>query len=108
MITDELWGGTLTSTGLDLTLQTLSLIIEVLDSGQTRSFSVELLGLRDFRFFSETPAPWTYAEVTEFYLTRSQTAAQWSFDIMLWSEDAGMNGRCTDIIVNGHSLSTAE
>jgi hypothetical protein len=53
------------------------------------SHSFHLESVSDFRWFSEIPEPWNYAEITEIHLSRL-SSGQLKVDIILWSEDAGI------------------
>lgn len=107
MITDQLWGGTLEEVRLDASTQTVGLAISVSSGGVSRSFELLLSGVSRFQFFNSIAVPWDYAEFTEFRADRDESAGQWAFDIVLWSEDAGMSGRCTSISLDGYELTAS-
>ena len=104
MFTDRLWGGTLEALSLDVCTQTLSLSVCVRERGEPSRYEMRLSGLSQFHFFNAIEGRWNYAEITEFRLEKDGNAGQWAFDIMLWSEDAGLSGRCESITVNSVGL----
>lgn len=59
-----------------------------------------LTGLDDFRFHSQVPVPWDYAEVTSLWFEHEAESGKWSFDIVLWVEPTGVTGTCTAITID--------
>jgi hypothetical protein len=102
--TDQLWGGSLTAMKVDVLRQTAMLTIDVTDRGQTQRHELGLVGLTELRFFNTIEGPWERAEVTEVSLRRSQSSGQLHFDVMLWSEAAGLTGTCAHITLDGEAV----
>lgn len=104
VLTDDLWGGTLTELTFNPAQGQCALRIEVVDAGSTSSHTVRCEDISEFGFFSSIPQPWTYAEVTQIALTFDDTGSYWLLDVMLWSEDAGLVLRCTDVFLDDRRL----
>jgi hypothetical protein len=105
MLTDQLWGGTLERLSIDARTQDVSLEISVTSGGTKTSFDVLLRGASQFHFTNDVDdGPWEYAEVTEFRASKDEASGRWAFDIVLWSEDSAMSGRCASIHLNGAAL----
>jgi len=107
MITDQLWGGTLKAARLDASTQTVGLVIIVSSGGMSRSFELLLSGVSQFQFFNNIAGSWEYAEFTEFRAARDESTGHWAFDIVLWSEDAGMSGKCVTVSLDGTELAAS-
>ena len=104
MLTDALWGGTLDTFVFDMTSQVLTLAIGILHGETHSTHELQLGGIAEFRFFSNIEGPWDYVEVTELHFERDEPTDQWIFDLILWSEDASLSGRCTSVLVDGTPL----
>jgi hypothetical protein len=104
MVTDQLWGGILDSLSLDVVTQTLGLSVSVTHGDRSCRHEIRLKDVYEFRFVNAIPGPWDYAEVTELHFARDLSSDLWRFDIMLWSEDASITGRCGSVTVDGLDL----
>jgi hypothetical protein len=101
---NQLWGGSLTHFALDPITQRGELRIRVLDKGVTENYLVTCSDVVECRFSSNIPGPWSYAEVTQVEADYDHAAALWLIDLMLWSEEAGISIRCSDISINAQPL----
>lgn len=101
---NQLWGGSLTHFALDPITQRSELRIRVLDKGVTEDYLVTCSDVVECRFSSNIPGPWSYAEVTQVEADYDQAAALWLIDFMLWSEEAGISIRCSDVSINDQPL----
>ena len=101
---NQLWGGSLTHFALDPITQRGELRIRVLDDGVTKDHIVTCSDVVDCRFSSNIPGPWSYAEVTQVEAAYDHAAALWLIEFMLWSEEAGISIRSSDISINGQPL----
>lgn len=63
----------------------------------TTHFLITCTSVSDFSFRSTIPEQWTYADVTEVYITPDEATGRQHLEIMLWSEDAGIDIRCRSI-----------
>ena len=104
MITDRLWGGTLEGVRLDARSQTIALGIGVHSGEVSRAFELHLLGVSQFQILQQHCCEMGVCQFTEFRATRDQATGEWTFDIVLWSEDAGMSGKCASISLDGIEL----
>jgi hypothetical protein len=102
--TDQLWGGNLTAMEVDVLRQAARLTIDVTDRGQTQRHQLDLVGLTELRFSNAIEGPWERAEVTEVSLRASETSGQLHFDVMLWSEAAGLTGTCAHVTLDGEAV----
>jgi len=94
MLTDQLWGDILDSVALDVNTQTLSLSVRVTHEGESNRHELRLPDVSEFHFLNAIPRRWDYAEVTELHFEKDASSGEWRFDIMLWSDDASITGRC--------------
>jgi hypothetical protein len=108
MLTDQLWGRTLDRVAFDVTAQTLSLFVTVSDEDESNRHELLLSDVSKFQFVNAIPGPWDYAEATELHFHKDAWADQWRFEILLWSEDAGLSGRCRAVTVDGTDLTPRE
>jgi hypothetical protein len=102
--TDKLWGGSLTAIRIDVLRQVTTLTIEVTERGQTQRHDLDLVGLTELRLFNAIEGPWERAEVTELHLRQSPSSGQFQFDVMLWSEAAGLTGTCAAVTLDGEAV----
>jgi len=98
--TDVLWGGTLADLTFDVVHHECLLRVEVLAGGTMSSHILRCDGVNELRFFNQIPEPWTYAEVTEIEAEYDRPASCWRLELLLWSEQAGLVLRCTDIALD--------
>src|SRR5215212_8062544 len=98
---DELWGSTLDHVELDLINQRLTLEITLLNGGQVSKHRLVAEGLRTFKFFSDIPAPWSYAEITEISARHNVTARG---AITLWSHESGLSFEADELVLDGERL----
>ena len=108
MLTDRLWGGSLDRIVFDVTAQTLSLFVTVSDGDESNRHELRLSEVSQFQFVNAIPSPWDYAEPTELHFHEDASADQWLFEILLWSEDASLSGRCRAVTVDGTDLTPRE
>jgi hypothetical protein len=101
---NNLWGGILTHFALDPITQRSELRIRVLDTGVTEDYLVICSDVVECRFTSNIPGPWSYAEVTQVEADYDHAAALWLIDFMLWSEEAGISIRCSDVRIKDQPL----
>jgi hypothetical protein len=104
MITDQLWGGTLVDLRLDVVRQAAILEIDVAHGDRTQRYELLLAGISEFRLFNGIEGPWEYAEVTEVHFELDSSAKGWAFEVVLWSEEAGLSGKCSAAILDGAQL----
>ncbi|PKQ32434.1 MAG: hypothetical protein CVT62_05345 [Actinobacteria bacterium HGW-Actinobacteria-2] len=91
---DALWGGQLTSLVFDPVGHTCELRVTTCEGGVTREYVVAAAGVTSLEFRSSIPEPWAYSELTEFHEEPDPTSGQCLLQIILWSEDAGIDMRC--------------
>ena len=96
---DDLWGGQLTAIQLDPVLHTCELHVVTVLEGRSDSYVVAAKGVSDFRFRNAIPDPWEYAEVTEAHVDVDGGAGQYVVQFILWSDDAELVIRCSDVDV---------
>lgn len=104
MLSDQLWGGILEGLAFDVSAQTVCLSLKLIDGGESERHELRLSDVGEFHFVNAIPGPWAYAEVTELHFEQDASTGAWQFDIMLWSEDAGITGRCRAVAVDGVDL----
>lgn len=104
MHADRLWGGTIVDLSLDVPNQEVTLAINVSHGSEVRSHILRFIGVSEFRFFNTIEHPWDYAEVTEIHLERQPSSEKLVYDIVLWSEDAGLSGVCSSVTLDGLAL----
>ena len=104
MRTDRLWGGTIAGLSLDVPNQEVTLEINVGHGNELRCHILRFVGVSEFRFFNTIERPWDYAEVTEIHLERQTSSEKLMYDIVLWSEDAGLSGTCSSATLDGLAI----
>jgi hypothetical protein len=104
MLTDQLWGSTLDHVALDLCAQSLAILVQVSDGEESVRHELRLSGVTDFHFLNAIPGSWSYVELTELRFERESPSGQWRFEMLLWSEDSSMTGRCAAVTVDDVDL----
>jgi hypothetical protein len=104
MCTDQLWGGVLDDVTLDVPHQTATLTISATHAGHSVRHVLCLGGILELRFFNSIEGPWDYAEITEVHFRQDISTKVWAFEFILWSEDAGLSGRCSSVTLDGAEL----
>jgi len=93
---DDLWGSQLTAVTFDPVGHTCALSAVAYETTGDTSYVITCTSVTDLTFHSSIPEPWTYADVTEVYITEDGSGQQ-LLELMLWSEDAGIEIRCAQI-----------
>lgn len=96
---DEVWGGVITACTFDPVAWALEFGVEVLDGARRRSYVLTLDGVSRLVASREIPLPWTYAELTEVHVVY-EPSPDLNVTLVLWSEDATMTVRCSDVRVS--------
>lgn len=104
MWTDRLWGSVLDDVTVDVPHQTVTLAISATHSGRSVRHVLCLGGILELRFFNSIEGPWDYAEITEIHFRSDVSAKVWTFEFILWSEEAGLSGRCSSVTLDGTEL----
>lgn len=91
---DDLWGSRLLSVTFDPVTHRCTLDAMADDASGTTAYRVDCQSVVNLSFRSTIPEPWTYADVTEVYVTEDGSTGQHVVEIMLWSEGAGIDIRC--------------
>ncbi len=99
LTTEALWGGTLLAVRLDPTTHDLELDLSATRATQTRKIRVRCRAASDVHFDNSIPLPWAYAEITEAHATQDHATSLWRLQLMLWSEDSGLDVTCADISI---------
>jgi hypothetical protein len=101
MQTDGLWGGVLDRLEMDVRTHAVTMMISVTDGNDSpQVHELRFLNVTELRFFNSIESPWSYAEVTEIGSARLG-ATECRYDIMLWSEDAGLTIVCSSCTLDG-------
>jgi hypothetical protein len=96
---DDLWGSRLTDVRFDPVSHACTLDAVADDPAGPVTYRITCLSVTELSFSSTIPEPWTYAEVMEAYITHDEAAGQQLLEIMLWSEQAGIDIRCASVEV---------
>ena len=100
---DALWGAILDRVDLDVTRQVLILMVRTGGFSGDTVHTLDCSGLREFRFSNAILGPWEYAEITEIRASITSSGAQ-KIEIVLWSEDAGLEIHAETITLNGERI----
>lgn len=95
-----LWASILDRVEIDLLNLRARLDLHIASKTSPSSHSLHFESISDFRWFSEIPEPWNYAEITEIHSTRL-SSGQLKVDIMLWDEDAGITITARRVLFDG-------
>lgn len=85
---DTLWGSTLEELQIDLLQGSVSLGVVVTRGDQANRYRIEASGVSVFRYFNEIELPWTYAELAELHVDKSDGRV--AIEAVLWTERAGI------------------
>jgi len=95
-----LWGSILDRVEIDLLNLSARLDLHIVSRISTSSHSLHFESVSDFRWFSDIPEQWNYAEITQINSSRL-SSDRLQVDVMLWSEDAGITITARRVLFDG-------
>jgi hypothetical protein len=99
-----LWGGIIRRFEVNLLDSSVDLLVEVSDTGESRSHHLHFAGLRELRLVREPPVNWDYAELTSIEVTPEADGQGWNVVAEMWSSEPALMLKCGRVLMDGRDL----